>query len=493
MQRPLNLASLFLTLFLLRIASADELLQVPAAIHIASKVSDGKYSIPEIASLAKENNIKVLIITDHALMRWQYGLWPLRNVVKRTVEQKSVFKYGIRHYLEEIKKAQASSPDLVLIPGIEAAPFYYWTGSIFDQSLKIHNWHKHLLVIGLEKASDYEQLPLIGNEKGLRKPPGIKNVFNVFLSGLAVFLGVLLLGKRKFRYRDSGRHRLRPHGAGGRIYGFTLIIAGVLFLLNGYPFYGSSFDQYHGDKGVMPYQNLIDNVNHKGALTFWTHPEALYVATADNIGIVTPGYASDLEYTDNYTGFAVFFEGYNEIGFPGGLWDDILNEYCEGRRKSAVWAMAGLSFESEGDLGGSLKGLRTVLLVYRLSSSEALKALRTGRMYVVRGKLSSQFILDNFMVRDQARNVAKTMGEELATQEKPLIEISGRFLGGQDEVLNIKLIRSGSVIQTFEVRSPFHIFYTDDIEHKPGRQYYRVEINSPSLALVSNPVFVKHR
>jgi len=493
MRKHLSLASLFLTIFLLQIASADELMQVPAAIHIASNVSDGKYSIAEIASIAKENKIQVLIITDHALMRWQYGLWPFRNIVKRTVEQKSVFKYGIRHYLEAIKKAQASNPDIVLIPGIEAAPFYYWTGSIFDQSLKIHNWHKHLLVIGLEKASDYEQLPVIGNEKGLRKPSGMKNVFNVFLSGLAVFSGILLLGKRKFSYRDSGRHRLRPHGASGRIYGFAFIIAGALFLWNGYPFYDIAFDQYHGDKGAVPYQNLIDNANHKGALTFWSHPEAPYVATVDNIGIATPGYASDLEYTDNYTGFAVFYEGYNEIGFPGGLWDDILNEYCEGRRKSAVWAMAGLSFESEGDLEACLKDLRTVLLVYRLSSSEALKALREGRMYVVRGKSSSQFILDSFMVRDEARNVAKTMGEELATQEKPLIEISGRFLGGQDEVLNIKLIRSGSVIQTFEVRSPFHIFYTDDIDNKPGRRYYRVEINSPSLALVSNPIFVKHR
>jgi len=493
MQRPLNLASLFLTLFLLRIASADELLQVPAAIHIASKVSDGKYSIPEIASLAKENNIKVLIITDHALMRWQYGLWPLRNVVKRTVEQKSVFKYGIRHYLEEIKKAQASNPDLVLIPGIEAAPFYYWTGSIFDRSLKIHSWHKHLLVIGLEKASDYEQLPVIGNDGGLRKPPGIKDVFNVFLSGLAVFLGVLLLRERKFRYRDSGRHQVKPYRVRKWLYGIAFIIVGALFLLNGYPFYGSSFDQYHGDKGVVPYQDLIDYANSKGAMTFWPHPEAPYVATADNIGIETPGYASDLEHIDNYTGFAVFYEGYEAIGRSAGLWDDILLDYCEGKRKTAVWALAGLSFDSIGNLRDHLKAVRTVLLVRQLNKTESLRALREGRMYALAGRLSGQFILDNFMVRDQARNVAKTMGEELTIQEKPLIEISGRFLGGQDEILNIKLIRSGSVIQAFEVRSPFHIFYTDDIDNKPGCRYYRVEITSPSLALVSNPIFVKHR
>jgi hypothetical protein len=217
------------------------------------------------------------------------------------------------------------------------------------------------------------------------------------------------------------------------------------------------------------------------------------VATADNIGIETRGYASDLGHIDNYTGFAVFYEGYDDIGRSAGLWDDILQDYCEGKRKTAVWALAGLSFDSIGNLRDHLKTARTVLLVRRLNKTESLRALREGRMYALLGKLCGQFILDNFMVRDQARNVAKTMGEELTTQEKSLIEISGRFLGGQDEILNIKLIRSGSVIQAFEIRSPFHIFYTDDIENKPGRRYYRVEITSPSLALVSNPIFVKHR
>jgi hypothetical protein len=469
MRRCFAFASLFFTLFFLQTALAEELTQVSAAIHIASSVSDGKYSIAELASIAKSNDIKVLVITDHALMRWQYGLWPLQNVVKKTVEQKSVFSYGIRHYLEEMKKAQALNQDIVLIPGVETAPFYYWTGNVFRQDLTIHNWHKHLLVIGLGKERDYAGLPVIGNEGGLF-------IFSVFTSIATVLFGLFLLSRRR-----------------RRVFGAIILIAGSLFFFHGFPFRNAAFDQYHGDKGIAPYQNLIDYAGQKGALTFWSHPEAQYVSTENGIRIETPGYASDLEYADKYTGFAVFHEGYATLGFPGGLWDNILNEYCDGRRKSPVWAMAGLSFESEGDLASALQNLRTVLLVQRLNLSEALKALKTGRMYALRGKLSGQFMLDSFLVRGQDQNTSKTMGEELTTGEAPLIEISGHFSGKEDEALKIKLIKRGKLIQTFEARAPFHIFYTDEIEKKSGRTYYRVEIESPSLTLVSNPVFVQFR
>lgn len=52
----------------------DEFMHVPAAVHISSTVSDGKHSIPEIIEIAKENGIKVIIFTDHDLVKWEYGL-----------------------------------------------------------------------------------------------------------------------------------------------------------------------------------------------------------------------------------------------------------------------------------------------------------------------------------------------------------------------------------------------------------------------------------
>jgi len=122
-----------------QMSAAQGLIQAPALIHISSTISDGKYSISEIVKIAKQNNIKIVVITDRDLMRWEYGLWPLRNIIKKTVEMNSIFKFGIKRYLKEIESIQKANPDLILIPGTESAPFYYWQGTPFDNSLKLKN------------------------------------------------------------------------------------------------------------------------------------------------------------------------------------------------------------------------------------------------------------------------------------------------------------------------------------------------------------------
>ena len=116
---------------------AGDLLQVPAAIQISSRISDGKYSIPEIVRICRDGKYKVVVITDRDLMRWEYGIRPLRNIVKRTVEDNSLLKYGAKRYLEELTAVQQANPDLVIIPGVESAPFYYWKGDLFRSDLEL--------------------------------------------------------------------------------------------------------------------------------------------------------------------------------------------------------------------------------------------------------------------------------------------------------------------------------------------------------------------
>jgi hypothetical protein len=114
---------------------ADEFVQASAAIQISSMVSDGKYTLKEIARLARENNFRVVFLTDRDFMRWEYGLWPLRRIIRKTVQTKSISTYGIGRYLRDIDNLQIANPDLVFIPGTESAPFYYWTGNPFANNL----------------------------------------------------------------------------------------------------------------------------------------------------------------------------------------------------------------------------------------------------------------------------------------------------------------------------------------------------------------------
>ena len=480
-------------IFPLGIIQAQELIQAPAAIQITSVVSDGKYTLSEITAIARRNGFNVVIFTDRDLMRWQYGFWPLRNIFKKTVEDNSISKYGVSRYLREMSDLENKNRDMVLIPGVEAAPFYYWEGRPFTGNFKIKNWHKHILVFGLDKKKDIERLPSISNVDSLAEPFGYCDFFR-FWPFLFLFAGAAFFRKRKFGYSDLKGNPLGEYSPGWRILGGCCFFLGALFLFNGAPFRGVKYDQYHGDQGTIPYQNLIDYVNLKGGLTFWSHPEAKNFQEINGVKIETLGYEDDLLSTDGYTGFATFYEGYDKVGLPGGIWDGALMQYCRRLRKKPVWAIGGLSFDQGKDLGQNMNDLRTVCLVPELNKVEILRALKDGMMYVVRGSQSSAFILDKFTVEDASRGIKKTMGQLLETGQDPDIVIKGHLLNGQTGTFKIRLIRDGKVIKVFETVSPFDIVYRDEDSAKIGGvSYYRIEAQTEGVLAVTNPVFLKQK
>ncbi|HCJ66799.1 MAG TPA: hypothetical protein DHV62_05590 [Elusimicrobia bacterium] len=132
-------------------------------IHVHSNFSDGEHSVEDIAQIAERKGIKSVIFSDHALMRWEYGLWPLQDILKKRVDKNSVLKYGAKRYFQKIEEVQKKYPEILFLPGVESAPFYYWSGKHFKYHLTLHNWHKHLLITGLNHPNDYENLPLVSN------------------------------------------------------------------------------------------------------------------------------------------------------------------------------------------------------------------------------------------------------------------------------------------------------------------------------------------
>ncbi len=479
-------------------AQALEYIQAPAAIQVSSVISDGKYTVSEIVAVAKQNNIGIVVITDRDSMRWEYGLWPLRNIIKKTVRENSVFSFGILGYLREIRRAQEQNPAMVILPGIESAPFYYWQGSVFRRTLKINNWHKHILVMGLTGPKEYAYLPVTGNRRGLILPFRFKNIFYWLLPLAALVSGAYFVSRRRFSYKDEYGRKLGPRSPVGLAIGLILVMTGALFLINNYPYRDIAFDQYRGDLGIKPYQNFIEYVYKNGGLTFWAHPEAKNIEHSGNVTIDTREYSSDLLHTTGYTGFAVFHEGYEKVGAPGGIWDDILIQYCKGLRKKPVWAIGGLGFDTNGDLNDYIRDLRTVVLTTALDRKGALEALEAGRMYVARGNRSSQFMLDGFVVKDAATGDEATMGQEIVSSQSPVIKVSGHFLSASKDTskdtVMIKLIKNGRVIKTFEEATPFELSYTDEMKGSGGaKAYYRIEIASGGLLLVTNPVFIERK
>ena len=325
------------------------------------------------------------------------------------MKSNSLSAYGVERYFREIEKLQLGNPDMLIIPGVESAPFYYWEGSPFRKNLKVKNWHKHMLIVGLKKIEDYENIPSLSN----------------------------------------------PHGTGGSF----------------------KYDQYHGDLGPKPYQNLIDYVNQRDGLIYWAHPEAENVSSRGDIGIETKEYSADLAKTYGYAGFTVFYDGYEKTGKPGGLWDELLKEYCRGERKSPVWAIGGLGFDQVGELSRAMKDLKVILYLSEWSQEAVLAALREGRNYVILG--GSNLKLEGFTVEIK--------------DDKPLVKIKGYVASDNEVSPRIKLIRQGEVIKVFETGNIFDIVYEDGSRAKGEKTYYRLEITLPGGMLIANPVFVEMR
>ncbi len=181
---------------------------------------------------------------------------------------------------------------------------------------------------------------------------------------------------------------------------------------------------------------------------------------------------------------------------PGGIWDTVLEQYCAGERARPAWAMAELDYEGGGGrtLKDAITDLRTVLLVKQLSPQGVTEALKTGKMYVVRGQGMYDLVLDEFSVQTPGSSGKALMGETMTAQGTPEITVRAHLDGlsaGKPQDITLKLIRNGQVIRTETASNPFAMTFRDDQAPQKGMIFYRLELRSPQKTLVSNPIFVR--
>ncbi|MDP3143120.1 MAG: hypothetical protein Q8N14_04170, partial [Candidatus Omnitrophota bacterium] len=461
---------------------------IPAAVHLQSNLSDGRYSIEELARLAQENSVKVLILSDTLLRRWEYGLWPWRNLIKKNFEESSVIKFGVNNYLSLVEQAQKDNPGVLIIPAVEAGPFYYWKGSPFSKSgLSVYNWHKKMLVVGLNKPEDYRFLPVVANYVYL--PRNWKDVSGFCWPALLIALGFLVNRfKLKKSFSFGGRHfsgEMAPFAS----LKYIIIAVGLFFLINNLTFSVSPYDSYHGEKGIKPYQHLIDYANKKGALVFWLHPESSYTIEIMGVKIITYSYKDDLLRAKDYAGFSGLYYDHITINQAGDLWDQILQEYCQDKRKSPVWVWGEVGYDGLSDK--EINGIQTVLLLPSISRENVMAALREGKMYAKQNRKKNDLSLVRFIITDEEVSKVGFMGDDIRIRGKPRIEIrltNGTFPG---EEIDLRLIREGKIVQEMKAAGPELSWnFTDENCPKGRKTFYRLELESGFCKVLSNPIFV---
>ncbi len=486
-KRNFLLPALFLILsssMIVTSARSQDYMLVPGVVGIHTDIGTGVHSLDQIVKRLEEKNIPIAVITEHTLIRCEYGLFPLRKIVKKAYRKKCLLDSGVQNYLDDIARTNKSHPKIVIIPGTEVVPFYYWTGSYFKKDLIMHNWHKQFLVIGLNKARDFENLPMVSNPSSAHYT--WRSVY-FFWPLILLILGFWLLRKRRTRQLKFKDQVFTTLSSPYRVWGVIIIILGALFLINNFPFKTAPYDQYHGNRGEAPYQEMIDYVNEKDALAFWSLPEATTDVEVGGARSYTPPFPESLLATHNYSGFSAFYEGWRKVANPGGIWDKILNEYCEGKRERPVWAMGEIDYR--GGTGKEIDSVQTVFLIPQLNREAVLDALKKGRMYALRKSYQEALSLDNFVVKDSSKSAI--MGETLISNNKPTIQIKISCPAPKVKKIKVKLIRKGEIIKTFDVENSEEIIYEDDYYKLGEKIYYRLDIAARGGRIISNPIFVE--
>jgi hypothetical protein len=113
-------------------------------------------------------------------------------------------------------------------------------------------------------------------------------------------------------------------------------------------------------------------------------------------------------------------------------------------------------------------------------------------MYACRGKFPQIPRLDEFSVSAAEPDTTPRVisGGELLLERNPRIRITVSGSAEQKETVQVRLIRSGTLLQTFKGPLPLNIDFTDTLEAPGETVYYRMDMTG-SGTIVSNPIFVK--
>ncbi len=494
-RRTYLLSAFFLILSSPCFAKGESLSPYPGIIHIHSNITEeGVYPFRKIITLAKDKGIKILVFTDTFLKRWEYGPPFLSNIFKISIQQRCIVEYGIKNYLRDLEEIRDEFPDMVILAGAQVSPFYWWSGSILKKNLSMNGWNKDFLVIGLKSYSDYARLPVVCNRYFL---PQLKDTLPLLIPIALIIFGVFLLRKSK---TGVGSIRSDP---GSKIPGWALTILGILFLFNAFPFSASRFDPYHGQKAFLPYQDLINYVNKKSGLVFWAHPMIAEDASSMKflrINLYTPAYPEALVETTGYTGFGAGIPGSasdNPILAAGGVWDNVLRDYCLGKRNQPAWAIG----EAEYTSGSGIDSVQNIFFLSKLNSQSVYEALKKGRLYVRSySENNINISLSDFHIEDSrdkdTLGFKAFMGDKIQITGRPRLFIKGNFTNNPAGDLKVEVIRDGKVIREFEftpLEKAFNLEFLDDFPQAIGeKSYFRLVFFADNrIILVTNPIFVE--
>jgi hypothetical protein len=464
---------------------ADALERLPAVLHAHSDITTGDFPLEDLARTAEQQGVEALLLAENYLIRIEYGVPPFRALTRVAHQERSVLDFGLERYLARVAEVRRQYPRVLLLPGVEVIPHYYWTGS--PLALTAHNTQKNLLVFGLTDAHALASLPVTGNQheaiytwqSALEVAPG-----------LLVIPGIALLLVKRRRRRRIGRTIVIIRQR-SRFSGVLVLGLGVLTLVRAWPFTVDRYPPWE-DHGLAPHQALIDRVESLGGATVWSFPEAVdagerWVGPV-RVSWETEPYTDDLLKTFRYTALGGLYEQATRVVDPGGGWDRLLAQYAAGERSRPAWAVGESGFHGL-TTGKRLSTVQTVFLKTEKSEAAVLDALKRGRLYALSRTLEVGLVLADFSIAGGEATVIS--GETLRLPAGTPIEVrvAVDVTDAAGLPVRVTLLRNGEVAEAWTGRTPFRAVYRDAVERRSV--VFRLDARSTAPhRLLTSPIFV---
>ncbi len=475
------------------VQAAGPLRQVPAVVHVHSTWSSGDQTLDELIARARAAGVEAIFLTENHMGRFEYGLPPLRNILRYRVEFPSLLSRGPEAFLQAVQAANARQKDVLLIPGAQVIPQYYWTGSLLRGTLTMHDTQRDFLALGLYRAEDYRNLPAVGNLGAARWGPA--SLWLLWPAALLAAGAWLLRAKRRSPVRLQYLTVTVERRYTG--YGILCLAIAALFLANNFPFTTPPVSPYDPLAGLRPHQAAIDFVNSRGGASVWSLPEArdhqVVTVAGMQATINTDPHASDLLYTDRFTAFGGIYEDTTTFTLPGGGWDRLLADYLGARRAAPAWAIGEAAYHEEGQAGKQLGTVLTVFLVDRKDPPALMEALRAGRFYALQRRTEAGLVLDQFQVLLPERAPAEA-GERIMLRagERPEVRAAIRATGGRQLAIEALLVRNGLVVHSLRGETPLILRWTESAIPAGTKLFFRLDVRGPAEHhILSNPIFVQ--
>jgi len=484
-------------------------LQITAALHVHSSATSGEEDLVALARRARQAGIDALVLAENLGYEFRYAPAPLRYFFEARVRTPTLETYGIDRYLAELERARASADGILLIAGVEAPPYYYWSGSLIANDLTLNDMQRNVLVIAPQgndertaTADLWRHLPAVGNRD--HRAWGLRSLGLVLPGLLAVGLALRRLIRRPLEPR-------RP----GAVFAVLALIGGAALLWANYPYSAALMDPYDAEAGHVPVERLFEYVRQRGGLTFWSMPEAVdyherTVGPID-VSLATAPYPSAIADTRGYTGFGGVYADTVTMLQPGAEWDVALQQFQAGARDAAPWVVGESAYHYAGQAGKQLDDILTVMLVDERTRAGVFAALARGRSYAVRRQQGSPDLrLQEFALVASGTGAAGTapaparMGDtltlvgdgalpfDLVMAVDDLAPAADGQSGRAGTAVTVEVVRDGQLLRRFEGTTPLRERWTETLPAGLPASYLRIVVRAERPAyLVSNPVFVR--